>query len=428
MNEPPANGPGDAQQALAAVARDGRTRLLAGLIRRAGGDFERAEDALSDAFAAALTRWPEDGVPREPGAWLATVAARRLAEGARADVRARDAADQVATDEEGEDDVVRDARIDFGGDDDGLRLVFTCCHPALAPETRVALTLNAVSGLDAAAIARAFVVDERAMAQRLTRAKRKIREAGIPFRAPSFADLGERLPDVLKTIELVFNEGHTAARGARLDAPDLADEGVRLARALHGLLPDEPEVAGLLALLLFADARRAARLDAGGDLVRLPDQDRSLWDAGKTREASALLGAAAAAGAAGPFVLRAALSGEHSTAPSAAATRWPRLVALYDALLSIEPSPLVALNRAVAVGEAEGPAAMLDALDGLEEVLDGVHYLHVARGDAFARLGRLAEARQALERARGLARNEAERQHVAGRLAALGQADVDGGG
>ncbi|MEM1449999.1 MAG: DUF6596 domain-containing protein [Planctomycetota bacterium] len=428
MTESDATGMDAASATLAAVAREDRARLLAGLIRRAGRDFERAEDALSDAFTAALTRWPEHGIPREPAAWLATVAARRLAEGARRDVRARDAADEVARDEEGDDDVVRDARIDFGGDDDGLRLVFTCCHPALAPETRVALTLNAVSGLDAAAIARAFVVDERAMAQRLTRAKRKIRDAGIPFRVPSFEELGERLPDVLKTIELVFNEGHTAARGERLDAPDLADEGVRLARALSGLLPDEPEALGLLALLLFTDARRRARLDEEGELVRLPDQDRSLWDAGKIREASGLLEAAAASGLAGPFVLRAALSGEHSTALDASATRWPRIVALYDALLAIEPSQVVALNRAVAVGEASGAEAMLEALDGLEEALGSVHYLHVARGDALARLGRPAEARAALERALGLARNEAERQHVAGRLAALGDGTTGGGG
>jgi len=413
------------RRVLDEVARTAHARLLAGLIRRAGGDFERAEDALSEAFETALLRWPETGLPDEPAAWIATVGARRLLDGVRRAVHGRAAVEERAKDDaetranEDAGDMVRDARIDFGGDDDRLRLVFTCCHPSLAPEVRVALTLNAVSGLDAASIARAFLIDERAMAQRLSRAKRKIREAGIPFRVPSFDELGERLPDVLKTIELVFNEGYTVARGASLDARDLADEGVCLANALHELLPDEPEVMGLLALLLFTDARRAARVDAAGHLVRLPDQDRSLWDARKIRAGRTLLSDAVCAGGSGPFVLRAALSAEHSTAATAEDTAWRRIVALYDALLDQEPSPLIALNRAVAVGEASGPAAMLAALEGLDEALVELHYLHAARGDALARLGRTQEAREAFERALTRARNETERLHVAGRLAAL---------
>lgn len=413
------------RRALDEATRESRSRWLAGLVRRTNGDFERAEDALGDACAEALTQWCERGIPDDPAAWIATVAGRRLVDAARSSRARRDREeDEARREERGDDVVVRDARIDFGSDDDTLRLVFTCCHPALATESRVALTLNAISGLDSAAISRAFLVDEGAMTRRITRAKQKIRDAGIPFGVLAATDVPERLPFVLKTIELIFNEGYAQARGDSLDAPSLAEEAVRLARELFAMMPHETEVAGLLALVLFTHARRDARIDGAGNLVRLPEQDRARWDARIIDEAADVLRGAVRSGGEGPFVLRAALSGEHSMAPTAAATRWERIVGLYDALLELEDSPVVALNRAIAVGELEGPAGMLDALDAIGARLDGYHYLHAARGDALEKLGRAEEARASFERALVLARNEAERRHVAERLRACGRRDA----
>lgn len=413
--------------ALVQVLAQHRTGILSTLIRRVGGDFERAEDALAEACRSALGDWPRAGVPASPAGWLVTAASRRFMDAERCGARRGDALSDLARDQrahagnQSEDpEMVRDARLDFGSDDDMLRLVFTCCHPALARATRVALTLNAVSSLDAHAIARAFLVDEAAMAKRLARAKQKIRDAGIAFALPRAGDVPERLQDVLKTIELIFNEGYVQSRGAELGAPALVREALHLAHALRGLLPNDTEVLGLLALILFTDARRPARADADGRLVRLPDQDRSLWDTDAIRAARGILAEAVKAGGAGPFVLRAALSAEHSIAEAAEMTRWDRIVGLYDALLEVEPSGVLRLNRAIAIGECEGPEAMLRALDAIEE--DGalsLHYYHIARGDALARTGRRAEARTAYERALAMAANGAEREHIAGRITGL---------
>lgn len=411
MSRPAADD--DARAALENAVRADRPRLLGGLVRRAGGDYARAEEALAEACVDAVARWPRIGVPERPSAWLAATAARRLVDGHRRTGRRRET-ESIETETITEPCSMRDARLDFGSDDDTLRLVFTSCHPALAPATRVALTLNAVSGLDSHAIARAFCADESAMAKRLTRAKAKIRDAGIRFRAPTPEETPERLPDVLKTIELVFNEGYSRARGVDLDAPDLALEGLHLARELCRLLPREPEAQGLLALILFTSARRDARVDPDGDLVLLEAQDRSLWDRSKIEEGRASLARAVRGGGAGPYVLRAALAGEHSCAHSFEETRWTRIVDLYDALLALEDSPVVAMNRAVALGEARDAGAMLVALDGIEG-LDESHYFHVARGEALSRIGRLEEARSAFDRALGLVRNERERAAIESR-------------
>ncbi len=426
-----------AVRAALVEALDGhRPGILSALIRRAGGDFERAEDALAEACRGALIEWERAAVPSNPAGWIVTAAMRRLADETRRGTRQGDAVSALASERRGgpgaqteEGDMVRDARLDFGSDDDLLRLVFTCCHPSLARITRVALTLNAVSGLDAHAIARAFLVDEAAMSKRLTRAKQKIRDAGIAFTVPRASDVPERLQDVLKTVELIFNEGYAQARGAELGAPGLVREALHLAHALRGLLPRDTEVMGLLALILFTDARRPARVDAQGRLVRLPDQDRSLWDATAIRAARGLLAEAVKAGGAGPFVLRAALSAEHSTAFAAEETRWDRIVGLYDALLEQEPSGVLRLNRAIALGEWKGPQAMLEALNAIDgDGAASLHYLHVARGDGLARLGDLHGARLSFERGLAQAQNQTEREHIAQRLAELGRPSADGGG
>lgn len=415
----------DVHGALERAVQHDRPRLVGLCTRLCGGDVERAEEAVAAAFAEAVARWPEAGVPAAPGAWLTVVARRRLADELRRRGRAMGGEDEGGGDAleavraPGEAPEARDARLDFGSDDDVLRLLFTCCHPALAPETRVALTLHLVSGFDAYTVARAFLVPEATMAKRLTRAKGKIRDAGMPFGVARDEQVPERLAEVRRTLELVFNEGYVQARGGTLDAPSLAEEAVRLARELARLVPEDTESLGLAAMLAFIQARRPARTDAEGRLVPLPEQDRSLWDGSLVAAGRRLLSTAVAAGGEGPFVLRAALASEHSTAPTAEATRWDQIVALYDALLEHEPSAVVRLNRAVAVGEAAGPARMLEDLQALEGDLASYQHFHVARGEALARLGRDLEARTSFGRALELCMNDVERSHIIERMGRL---------
>jgi RNA polymerase sigma-70 factor, ECF subfamily len=394
-------------------------RLLAPLIRAAGG-FEAAEDALQEAFARALARWSVDGVPDKPAAWIATTAKRALIDAQRRSRLNEAKLDELAGDarsEEGE--VVGFTEDDFPHADDRLRLIFTCCHPALDPEVRVPLTLNTLLGLRAAEIARAFLKSESSMAQRLVRAKRKIREAGIPYRVPPAALLPGRLPAVLTTVYLVFNEGYGAARGDELIRRELTTEAIRLGRILVELMPNEPEVRGLLALMLLQDARRDARVSPDGELVLLEDQDRALWDADAIAEGLAVLDDALARGMAGPYQLQAAIAAVHSRAPRAADTDWHEIALLYGVLLRHNASPVIELNRAVAVAMSEGPEAGLELVEALRRSgeLDGYLYLHATRADLLRRLGKTRAAKAAYERALELADNAAERRFLQRRLA-----------
>jgi RNA polymerase sigma-70 factor (ECF subfamily) len=413
---------GQAGDTIAAVFREEWGRLLAKLVRWLG-DLDLAEEVAADAIATAVERWPTDGVPDQPAAWLLTTARRRAVDLLR---RRRTYAAKLAilSVEAGRAEVAPAASAGPAGRDviwdDRLRLFFTCCHPALAPETRVAMTLRYLAGLSTAEVARAFLVPEATMAQRLTRAKRKIREAQIPYRVPGRAELPDRLPAVLQVVYVVFTEAYAASRGPVLVRPDLAAEAIRLARILRQLLPGDREVTGLLALLLVVDARRAARVDQAGDLVLLGDQDRSRWDLAAIEEGVRLVEQALPGGHPGPYALQAAIAALHDEAGSVETTDWPQIVALYDLLLRVLPTPLVRLNRAVAVGMASGPAAGLALLDELASggALDRYHLLHSARGRLLARLGRLDEAARAYQRALELAGNEPERAFLR-RLVAL---------
>ncbi|QKG23547.1 RNA polymerase sigma factor [Actinomadura verrucosospora] len=402
-----------------AVFREDRGRLLALLAARFG-DLDLAEEVVSDAMETALERWPVDGVPDKPLAWLLTVARRKALDRIRRDraVAARLAALRVEADrsaaaheEPGFDDIP----------DERLRLFFTCCHPALSMEARTALMLRFLAGLTTPEVARAFLVPAATMAQRIVRAKRKIRDARIPFRVPGPEELPDRLPGALRAVYLVFTEGYAASSGDGLMRPDLADEAVRLARILDGLLPGEREAKGLLALLVLTDARRAARVDAAGNQVLLEDQDRTLWDADLIAEGRRLVVPALTGPGVGPYAVQAAIAALHDEAVSFDATDWPQIVALYDVLLRIEPSPLVALNRAVAVAMRDGPEAGLILLDGLSGAaeLRRYHLFHAARADLLGRLGRTAEAADAYRAALALTGNEPERATFQRRLAAL---------
>ena len=372
---------------------------------RVFGDIDIAEEAVQEAFAEAVRRWPADGLPPSPAGWIITTARNKAIDRLRREASREDRHAQAALlharDEPAEESAV---------EDDRLRLIFTCCHPALATAAQVALTLRLVGGLTTPEIARAFLVPEPTMAQRLVRAKAKIRNANIPYRVPSEADLPERLCGVLAVVYLIFNEGYSAAptRG------EPATEAIRLGRALAELMPDEPEVVGLLALMLLAESRRAARMTPGGDLVLLADQDRSRWDRKLIAEGQELVRRCLQRNQPGPYQIQAAINAVHSDAPTAADTDWRQILELYDQLLALTPTPVVALNRAVAVAEVDGPQAALALVDALD--LDGYHLFHAIRADLLRRLGRDAEAASAYEAALGCAGNAAERAFLERRL------------
>jgi len=401
---------------LADIYRTESRRVLATLIRLLG-DFELAEEALHDAFAAALEQWPRDGVPDNPRAWLVSAGRFKAIDQLRR--RARfDASEALISDElyPRQDASIGDEDIE----DDRLRLIFTCCHPSLAAEARIALTLREVCDLTTEEIARAFLLSAPTLAQRIVRAKNKIRAARIPYEVPSAAELPARLDAVLQVIYLVFNEGYYASAGAAATRSSLTGEAIRLGRLLLELLPDA-EVMGLLALMLLHDARGASRVDADGDLVLLEDQDRSLWRRDQIAEGAALVTHALSSGGPGPYAVQAAIAALHAEAPTFAETDWREIVGLYDLLLRLNPSPVVELNRAVALAMAFGAEEGLAVLERLRERgdLDNYHPLHAARADLCRRLGRTAEAAASYERALALAAQEPERRFFARRLAQL---------
>jgi RNA polymerase sigma-70 factor, ECF subfamily len=394
-------------------------RVLATLIRVLG-DFDLAEEALQDAFTAAMGQWPRDGVPANPRAWLVSTgrfkAIDRLRRRARFDAALAELAARL--DDQAPDPAEQDDQL---LEDDRLRLIFTCCHPALAPDAQVAMTLREVCGLTTEEVAKAFLTSPPTVAQRIVRAKAKIRAARIPYEVPAPAQLPDRLEVVLEVVYLIFTQGYAPASGDSVVRADLADEAIRLARLLAELLP-EPEVLGLLALLLLQDSRRAARASADGELILLADQDRSRWDRARIAEGTALLRRATSAGEIGPYGLQAAIAAAHAEAATAEATDWHRIVGLYDLLAHADPSPVVELNRAVAVAMRDGPAAGLTLIDTLLAggQLDTYHLAHAARADLLRRLGRPAAARAAYRRALELARQQPERRFLERRLRELG--------
>ena len=398
-------------------------RIVATMIRLTG-DWELAEECAQDAFTQALTSWRRDGVPRRPGAWLTTTARNRAVDRLRraqtGEMKQRESEMARADDQEHDWGLDGD---DSGIEDDRLRLIFTCCHPALALEAQVALTLRTLAGLTTEEIARAFLVPEPTMAKRLVRAKSKIRNAGIPYRVPPAHQLPERTVAVLAVLYLLFNEGYRATAGADLVRQSLCAEAIRLARTLVELMPDEPEARGLLALMLLHDARREARADDRGDLVLLEDQDRSRWNADEIAEGVRELETALRRARPGPYQVQAAIAACHATAASAEMTDWSEIALLYGRLFEMMPTPVVALNRAVAVAMADGPEAGLELVDALDAsgVLDGYHLLAATRADFLRRLGRSDEAAAAYRRALELVTSESERRYLAGRLAETGQ-------
>jgi RNA polymerase sigma-70 factor (ECF subfamily) len=415
------------QAAVAAVERTFREesgRAVATLIRITG-DFDLAEEAVQEAFVIALERWPASGIPDNPGAWIVTAARNRAIDRLRRARRLAEKQGVLKQLAELHDDPGRQVigRADEGAIvDDRLRLIFTCCHPALAPESRVALTLRTLGGLTTPEIARAFLVPEATLAQRLVRAKRKIRDAAIPYRVPPDHLLPERLSSVLSVLYLIFNEGYAATSADGLVRGELCDEPIRLTRLLVARMPDEPEALGLLALMLLHDARRETREGPSGELVLLEDQDRSRWDRARIKEGAAVLERAMRTGRAGPYQVQAAIAALHAQAATPDATDWSEIVALYERLERLMPSPIVALNGAVAVAMRDGPAAGLDRLGmlGADAVLQEYHLFHAARADLLRRLDRRSEAATAYRRALALASNPVERRFLAGRLTEMG--------
>jgi len=405
---------GDVREAVDAVYRSDSRRVLATLIRLLG-DFDLAEEALHDAFTAALERWPRDGLPANPRAWLVSTGRFKAIDGIRRRARFDASLTRVAD------------RLDAAGDapeqddqeveDDRLRLIFTCCHPALPPDAQVALTLREVCGLTTEEIAHAFLSTPPTVAQRIVRAKAKIRDARIPYQLPSRDDLPRRLDTVLHVIYLVFNEGYSASSGGTLTRRDLSGEAIRLGRLLIELLP-EPEAIGLLGLMLLHESRRPARTSAEGELVLLVDQDRSLWNQEQIAEGVALVERALSSRRFGPYTLQAAIAAVHAEAPTAPATDWAQIVGLYDVLARADPSPVVALNRAAAVAMRDGPLAGLALIDAIlaRGELEDYHLAHSARADLCRRLGRTGEARSSYERALALAQQAPERRFLQRRL------------
>ncbi len=412
----------DASSAIAEAFTEEWGRIVATLIARTG-DWDLAEDCAQQAFAEAVRRWPRDGVPTQPGAWLTTVARNRAIDRLRhermKEQRLRAATDLMSATEPPDEPESTPYEDDASGiADDRLRLMFTCCHPALPLDGRVALTLRTLAGLTTAEIARAFFVPEATMAKRLVRAKGKIAHARIPYRVPPAHVLPDRTGGVLAVLYLLFNEGYKASAGPDLVRTDLCREAIRLARLLNALMPDEPEAAGLLALMLFQHSRRLARVDEHGELVTLEDQDRSRWDRSEIDEAGALLERALARQSAGPYQLQAAIAACHAQSPHADATDWARIATLYERLLEVTPHPIVRLNHAIAVAMAHGPDRGLVLADELEASgeLSDYHLLHATRADLLRRLGRMQEARSSYLRALELTSSDAERRFIARRL------------
>ncbi len=401
------------------VIRSDGARLLAGLIRLAG-DFDAAEDALQEAYARALVVWPRDGIPRNPAAWLTTVSRRLVLDRLRRNRLADLPDDLEAPAQEPEPE------NPSGIEDDRLRLLFTCCHPALPPLASCALALRTLGGLTTREIARAFVEPEGTTAQRIVRAKKKIRDAGIPYEIPARERLPARLETVLSVLYLIFNEGYASTDAPSLLRPDLAAEGIRLARLASELMPKEPEAKGLLALMLLTDARRAARLTADGELVTLEEQDRALWNRAQIDEGTRLLDEALATRAAGAYQIQAAIAALHANAPSAADTDWPQIAALYQGLLELTPTPVVELNAAIALGMATSLERALDWIARLEAggTLDRYHLLPAAKAEILRRLGRLDAAADAYQDALALATNPAERRYLERRRVSAEGADA----
>jgi RNA polymerase sigma-70 factor (ECF subfamily) len=407
------------RQVVEDVYRSESRHVLATLIRLLG-DFDLAEEALHEAFAAAIEQWPGDGLPANPRAWLISTGRFRAVDAMRRRARFDASLTNVARrlDEVARANAARDEEVE----DDRLRLIFTCCHPALAASTQVALTLREVCGLTTEEIASAFLTAPTAIAQRIVRGKAKIRDARIPYQVPSGTELPDRLDSVLAVVYLVFNEGYSASSGSSVTRSDLSEEAIRLGRLLVGLLPD-PEAVGLLALMLLQESRRAARTSPKGDLILLEDQDRSLWDSAKISEARSLVDQALSSQRFGVYTIQAAIAAVHAAAATPSETDWARMVALYDVLERAQPSPVVALNRAIAVAMRDGPLAGLELVDAIlaRGELKGYHLAHAARADLCRRLGRTAEARESYKQALALARQDPERRFLERRLQEVAQ-------